>query len=44
MALEVGAGQAADVAALLEVQGVRVTGIRRDLGGIERCVCGVWPG
>jgi release factor glutamine methyltransferase len=39
-ALEVGAGQAADVAALLEANGVRVTGIFRDLGGIERCIRG----
>lgn len=40
VALEVGAGQAGDVAGLLEAQGVRVTGIVRDLGGIERCVRG----
>ncbi len=40
MALEVGAGQAAAVAALLEAQGVCVTGVFRDLGGIERCVRG----
>lgn len=39
-ALEVGAGQAPDVAALLEAQGIRVTGILRDLGGVERCVRG----
>ena len=39
-ALEVGVGQAADVAALLETHGVRVTGVFPDLGGIERCVRG----
>ncbi|WP_029010674.1 peptide chain release factor N(5)-glutamine methyltransferase [Azospirillum halopraeferens] len=39
-ALEVGAGQAADVAALLTGNGLSVTGIFRDLGGIERCVRG----
>ncbi|HYG91675.1 MAG TPA: peptide chain release factor N(5)-glutamine methyltransferase [Azospirillum sp.] len=39
-ALEVGEGQAADVAALLEARGIRVTGVFRDLAGIERCVRG----
>lgn len=39
-ALEVGIGQAAGVAALLEVNGVTVTGTFRDLGGVERCVRG----
>jgi len=39
-ALEVGIGQAADVAALLEASGLAVTGIFRDLGGVERCVRG----
>jgi release factor glutamine methyltransferase len=35
--IEVGAGQAVEVAALLGAQGL-VTGIRSDLGGIARCV------
>lgn len=39
-ALEVGQGQAADVARLLDAAGVTVTGIFRDLGGVERCVRG----
>lgn len=39
-ALEVGIGQAPDVAALLEAAGLTVTGIFRDLGGVERCVRG----
>ncbi|WP_448191703.1 peptide chain release factor N(5)-glutamine methyltransferase [Azospirillum sp. sgz301742] len=39
-ALEVGMDQAAAVAALMETHGVRVTGVFRDLGGIERCVRG----
>lgn len=37
-ALEVGAGQAADVAGLLAVSGLPGAATRRDLGGIERCV------
>ncbi|HEY0837539.1 MAG TPA: peptide chain release factor N(5)-glutamine methyltransferase [Azospirillum sp.] len=36
--LEVGAGQASDVAGLLAAAGLRVTGVFRDLGGVERCV------
>ena len=36
--LEVGQGQAADVAALGEQAGLKFKGTRRDLGGIERCV------
>ena len=35
---EVGAGQAAAVAALLEAAGLLLVGVRRDLAGIERCV------
>jgi len=38
IAFEVGAGQAADVAALLEEAGFIVRAVRRDLAGIERCV------
>jgi release factor glutamine methyltransferase len=38
IAFEVGAGQAADVAALLEEAGFTVRAVRRDLAGIERCV------
>ncbi len=37
-ALEVGAGQAGEVARLLAGAGLRVTGVFRDLGGVERCV------
>ena len=40
VALEVGAGQAADVAVLLEANGIGVTAVFRDLGGVERCVRG----
>lgn len=36
--LEVGAGQAQDVAALATANGLRIAGITRDLSGIERCV------
>ena len=36
--LEVGAGQAGDVAALLAAANLAVTGVFRDLGGVERCV------
>lgn len=38
IAFEVGAGQAPDVAVLLEQAGFVVRAIRRDLAGIERCV------
>ena len=38
VAFEVGAGQAAAVAALLEAAGLLPAGSRRDLAGIERCV------
>ena len=37
-ALEVGMGQAGDVAALLVQAGLSIRDIRRDLGGVERCV------
>ncbi|BAE50423.1 peptide chain release factor N(5)-glutamine methyltransferase [Paramagnetospirillum magneticum] len=37
-ALEVGAGQAVDVCALLAAAGLAGASVRRDLGGIERCV------
>ena len=37
-ALEVGQGQAADVARLLDAAGLAVQGVFRDLGGVERCV------
>ncbi|ARJ68279.1 protein-(glutamine-N5) methyltransferase, release factor-specific [Magnetospirillum sp. ME-1] len=37
-ALEVGAGQAADVSALLAAAGLAGATTRRDLGGVERCV------
>lgn len=37
-ALEVGAGQAADVSALLAKEGLPGATTRRDLGGVERCV------
>jgi release factor glutamine methyltransferase len=36
--VEVGAGQAEDVSAVFEDAHLRVTGIRRDLSGIARCV------
>ncbi|WP_448206041.1 peptide chain release factor N(5)-glutamine methyltransferase [Azospirillum sp. sgz302134] len=39
-ALEVGQGQAQDVAGLLADAGLAVDGIFRDLGGIDRCVMG----
>jgi release factor glutamine methyltransferase len=35
---EVGAGQAPDVAKLLEAEGLTIRAIRKDLGGIERCL------
>jgi len=38
IAFEVGAGQASDVAVLLERAGFPLRAIRRDLAGIERCV------
>jgi len=37
-AFEVGAGQAPDVAKLLKEAGLTIRDIRKDLGGIERCV------
>lgn len=36
--LEVGQGQAADVAGLLAAAGLEPVGVFRDLGGVERCV------
>ncbi|MDO8605269.1 MAG: peptide chain release factor N(5)-glutamine methyltransferase [Phaeospirillum sp.] len=39
--LEVGMGQAGDVAALLADAGLTPAGVRRDLGGVERCVVAV---
>lgn len=44
MALEVGAGQAADVSSFCVSEGFSRIRVRRDLGGIERCVSAVWPG
>lgn len=38
VALEVGWGQAGAVAAILQGQGLALVEIRRDLGGVERCV------
>ena len=40
-ALEVGMGQAEAVAALLSEAGLTIRGIKRDLGGVERCVLAV---
>lgn len=40
LAVEVGAGQAGDVAALMRGAGLDFTAIRRDLSGIERVVAG----
>lgn len=42
-AVEVGAGQAEAVAALLADAGLQVTGARRDLAGIARCVTATKP-
>jgi release factor glutamine methyltransferase len=44
LALEVGAGQAEAVAGLLRTAGFVDVGTRRDLGLVERVVCGRWPG
>lgn len=41
LAFEVGIGQAADVAALMKAAGYTAVEIHRDLGGIERVVCGI---
>jgi release factor glutamine methyltransferase len=41
---EVGAGQSADVAALLSEAGFNSIGMRRDLAGVERAVFGHWNG
>lgn len=40
VAVEVGAGQAPDVAALFRAAGLCVEGLPKDLAGIERCVLG----
>lgn len=40
LAVEVGIGQAADVAALFEESGLQNVRVFRDLGGVERVVCG----
>lgn len=40
-ALEVGQGQAAEVAGILQQAGLAVRAVRRDLGGVERCVVAV---
>ncbi|MBK8479969.1 MAG: peptide chain release factor N(5)-glutamine methyltransferase [Proteobacteria bacterium] len=42
--LEVGAGQAREVAGLLEASGCEQVSVRRDLGGIDRIVGGSWSG
>ena len=42
--LEVGAGQAASVAAMVRAAGLADVASRRDLGGHERAVIGRWPG
>ena len=42
-AVEVGVGQAADVAALFRAAGLDAITVRRDLGGIERVVAGFRP-
>lgn len=44
LALEVAAGQAPDVRALLEQRGFRAVEIARDLGGHERVVSGIFGG
>lgn len=41
---EVGAGQAGAVAMLLEEAGLVLRAVRRDLGGIERCLVATHPG
>ena len=43
LAVEVGIGQAADVAALFEQAGLVDVAVHRDLGGIERVVCAKRP-
>lgn len=40
VAVEVGAGQASDVAELFRVAGICGVALERDLGGVERCVVG----
>jgi len=43
LALEIGAGQAAATAALLDAAGFIDVATRRDLGGVERVVSGARP-
>ena len=43
LALEVGAGEAPDVARLVEERGFQDVKSARDYGGIERVVSGTWP-
>lgn len=40
-ALEVGMGQAGEVAAILAAAGLRIEAVRRDLAGVERCVLAI---
>jgi release factor glutamine methyltransferase len=44
LALEIGAGEAPDVAKLLEARGFERVTVTRDYGRIERVVDGVWKG
>lgn len=44
LAMEIGAGQAPDVAALYEARGFTEIQRTKDLAGIERVVSGIWPG
>jgi release factor glutamine methyltransferase len=43
LVVEVGAGEAPDVASLFEKAGFHAVEIRRDYGQIERVVSGIWP-
>ncbi|WP_394844332.1 peptide chain release factor N(5)-glutamine methyltransferase [Pendulispora brunnea] len=43
LAVEVGAGEAPDIAQLFEQRGFQDVKIARDYGGIERVVSGAWP-
>jgi release factor glutamine methyltransferase len=44
LAVEVGAGQAPVVRELFEASGLTGLAVKKDYGGIERVVSGVWPG
>lgn len=44
LALEMGQGQAEKVSAILETGGFVSLAIRKDLAGIPRIACGIWPG